>query len=149
MARVVFDECLNAVATLSSYYDAETNGLCRYYDDLRHITEPSEQSDLIRINSRFTTNQIGTMHKAIELFGVEKQSMIVMEELAELTQAVSKINRRYNQETRDNLIEEMADVYIILEQLELMRDIDEEDIDDIIDLKMKRLKERIEEVEKL
>ena len=49
--------------------------------------------------------------------GYEEQSMQLIEEMAELTQAISKY-RRYNDiEKLLNLIEELADVNIVLEQV--------------------------------
>ena len=49
--------------------------------------------------------------------GYEEQSMQLIEEMAELTQAISKY-RRYN-DTKGllNLIEELCDVNIVLEQV--------------------------------
>lgn len=48
----------------------------------------------------------------------DKQKIVAMEELAELIQAISKDLRGYP--NQDNIAEEMADVYIMLHQLEIM-----------------------------
>ena len=85
--------------------------------------------------------------------GYEKQSMQLIEEMAELTQAINKY-RRYN-DTKEllNLIEELADVNIVLEQVIylLSKKIKDEMNDDLlkyfndnIEYKINRTKKRIE-----
>lgn len=79
--------------------------------------------------------------------GVAFETVIAMEECAELIQAISKV-RRYGciGKYRDNLIEEMADVDIILTELMIMFDItDEKAFYDVIDKKIQRLRKRLEE----
>ena len=149
MARVVFDECLNAVATSSSYYDAETNGLCRYYDDLRHITEPSEQSDLILINSRFTTNQEAIMDNEIAKHGMELQTIIITTKLVDLSLSVNATMKNYNIKNLYELADKIAGAYIAIEELIKMWQVDDETIDELIDRKMREIEQKIEEVEKL
>lgn len=71
--------------------------------------------------------------------GFEKQHIIIMEELSELTQQVSK-QIRYG-ETDENLlalIEEMADVKICLEMLRYMHDIPVYDLDKAVSVKLRR-----------
>ena len=85
--------------------------------------------------------------------GYEEQSMQLIEEMAELTQAISKY-RRYNDiEKLLNLIEELADVSIVLEQVIylLSKKIKDEMNDDLlkyfndnIEYKINRTKKRIE-----
>ena len=59
-------------------------------------------------------------------YGFESQSIQCIEEMAELTQAITKLRRsrgigqtteKSEQECRDNVIEELADVYIMLVQM--------------------------------
>lgn len=59
-------------------------------------------------------------------YGFESQSIQCIEEMAELTQAITKLRRsrgigqkteKSEQECRDNVIEELADVYIMLIQM--------------------------------
>lgn len=50
-------------------------------------------------------------------YGFASQSRQTIEEMAELTVAISKIHRDWNKEHLDNLIEELADVEIMLEQM--------------------------------
>lgn len=85
--------------------------------------------------------------------GYKEQSMQLIEEMAELTQAISKY-RRYNDiEKLLNLIEELADVNIVLEQVIylLSKKIKDEMNDDLlkyfndnIEYKINRTKKRIE-----
>lgn len=52
-------------------------------------------------------------HESVERFGKETQSVVCMEECAELIQAISK-RLRGKPDPDDNLTEEMADVTICL-----------------------------------
>lgn len=83
--------------------------------------------------------------KVIHKHGTVTQSMIVMEECSELIQAISKCLRSKEMiptETREHLIEEMADVMICLEQLMLMYSITDEELISWIERKELRLKKR-------
>lgn len=71
--------------------------------------------------------------------------MIAMEECSELIQAISKCLRSEDlipTETREHLIEEMADVTICLEQLMAMYSITFQELDAWIERKELRLKKR-------
>jgi len=57
---------------------------------------------------------------AIKVWGSESQIDMLHEEIGELLQAVNKNKRKSSHETRDNLLEEIADVEIMLEQLKLI-----------------------------
>ena len=93
------------------------------------------------------------MKEAIKKNGKFRQSVIAMEECSELIKAISKMIRySYNEDLenvyrkgylRDDLIEEMADVYIILDELKIMYDILEFDIEEIIKRKIDREEGRI------
>lgn len=88
------------------------------------------------------------MKKAIKKYGVEKQLLICIEELSELIQAITKMERYPNDETRKNdLTEELTDVLICLDYLALIYEIDEAKIDEIWSKKLKRLKERMKNEE--
>lgn len=58
--------------------------------------------------------------KSIEKFGSEKQFDMLIEEMAELTQAILKSRRKG--EISENLHEEFADVKIVMEQIEMISD---------------------------
>lgn len=71
----------------------------------------------------------------------EKQIIVAIEELSELQKELCKYLRdKYNEE---NLIEEIADVEIVLEQIKLYFNLDQNDIDKIKEQKIERTKERL------
>ena len=83
--------------------------------------------------------------KIIHKHGTVTQSMIAMEECSELIQAISKCLRSKEMiptETREHLIEEMADVTICLKQLMVMYSITFQELDAWIERKELRLKKR-------
>jgi len=84
-----------------------------------------------------------TLRKVINKFGKEAQCRQVMEECAELIQAVNKNLRSAG--AKENLIEEMADVGIMLDQLRIMFEIKEVEINKIRLEKMKQIKRMVEE----
>ena len=73
----------------------------------------------------------------------EAQTWVAIEEMAELTQALVKHYRKPDDpETLEHIIEEMADVEIMLHQLKIMYNIDESKINEYKKLKYERTKER-------
>ena len=84
-----------------------------------------------------------TLRKVINKFGKEAQCRQVMEECAELIQAVNKNLRSIG--AKENLIEEMADVGIMLDQLRIMFEIKDTEINKIRCEKMKQIKRMVEE----
>lgn len=77
---------------------------------------------------------------ALETFGAEAQTLMVMEEMAELTKELCKHAR--GADNTDAIAEEMADVYIMLSQMELLHDVE----DRVIwwhNAKLARLEERL------
>ena len=78
-----------------------------------------------------------------DIFGFEKQSQQAMEELAELIQALSKYNRG-KENALENVIEEIADVEIMIEQLKYLLNIKEEQVEKIKSLKVCRTLTQIE-----
>jgi len=83
------------------------------------------------------------LRKVINKFGKEAQCRQVMEECAELIQAVNKNLRSAG--AKENLIEEMADVGIMLDQLRIMFDIKDTEINKIRLEKMKQIKRMVGE----
>lgn len=79
--------------------------------------------------------------KAIETYGENAQLDMAIEEMAELTKEICKKKRATD--NRDEIIEEMADVYVMLEQLKIMCKIWDYEIIDQIQFKTKRLSERL------
>ena len=84
-------------------------------------------------------NEVNT--KAILHYGIEKQSVVCMEEAAELCQQISKQLR--GKGDKNHLTEEMADVYICLDMLTKMYNIDPEQLEDEILYKLVRTETRI------
>ena len=82
---------------------------------------------------------------SIEHYGVDAQSTVCMEECAELIQAISKEKR--GKHDSKHLSEEIADVLICISMLQDMYDIDSSDIQLWIDLKQKRIVERMKQDE--
>ena len=92
-------------------------------------------------------------NETLERYGIEKQSLVAMEELSELQKAISKLVRNPEEKTkplefkglRHNLIEEMADVLICMDQLIEFYRIQRLDIQDIIQAKQEKQAKRLEE----
>ena len=92
--------------------------------------------------------EIPCQEKVISFYGAEKQSMVHCEECAELIQAISKMRRvrdagKDDSEAYYNLVEEMADVLVVLEQLQEMYDIPISDIQSVVFKKCRRQEARI------
>lgn len=85
-----------------------------------------------------------------ECFGYEAQSNQLIEECAELIQAVSKYRRAAAKGEDEklialsNLVEEIADVEIMIEQIKHLLQIQDEDILALKQFKINRTKERID-----
>jgi len=77
---------------------------------------------------------------AVNAYGIDSQLNVLQEECAELIVAVSHYRRFRN---IDELVEEMADVKIMLEQIELVMKLSRY-IESIKQIKLKRLRERID-----
>ena len=80
---------------------------------------------------------------AIEKYG-ERQLDQAQEELAELIVAISKHKRNANKLTIANVIEEIADVRIMLKQVMMLLNIEEFQIKNEELYKLNRLKKRLE-----
>ena len=88
--------------------------------------------------------QIEILRKNIKRHGHTTEMFIAAEEAAELIQAISKVRRYgYIGEHKDNLIEEIADVSIILQELKMMFDITDADVEKKIDFKIQRINDRL------
>ena len=91
--------------------------------------------------------------KTTDRYGIEKQSLVAMEELSELQKAISKLVRNPEEKTKplefkglkNNLIEEMADVLICMDQLIEFYHIQRLEIQELIQAKQERQAKRLEE----
>lgn len=79
--------------------------------------------------------------ECISRWGVPAQTLMIVEELAELTFTISKYYRA--QATTEDIAEEIADCRIMIDQLMYITGITEEQVDDKEKEKMERLKKRI------
>jgi len=77
----------------------------------------------------------------IEKYGKQHQTFVAIEEMAELTKELTK-NIRGN-DNREGIIEEMADVYICLNQMQLIHGIGLNEIVEMMEKKFKRTEERL------
>ena len=89
------------------------------------------------------------LEKAIRHYGNENQMMQTMEELSELSVAISKCLRYKDDiEARNNLVEEVADVLIMIDQLKIIMNIKDYEIECYRRYKLERLERRIENEKK-
>lgn len=89
----------------------------------------------------FNTNQINIMLEAINLYGDHAQIDMALEEMSELTKELLK-NRR-GKENRSDIAMEMTDVYIMLEQLKYIFNIDNIELKINAEIKLHRLNKRM------
>lgn len=87
--------------------------------------------------------RLNIINLAIKTYGVDQQLNHVNEELAELIVEVAKYKRGFN--SREKIIEEMADVLNCFEYLRTILDIKNREINNIRSYKMRRTLRRIEE----
>ena len=84
-----------------------------------------------------------TLERAIETYGKDMQLTVAVEELSELIKEICKYKR--GRDNIENIIEEMADCYIMLEQIEIIFDIDEDKLSGKVIEKLNRLEKRLNE----
>lgn len=89
------------------------------------------------------------LKKIVNHYGFSNQLQMLVEEMAELTQAICKY-KRYNDATNriaviENLIEEMADVEVVLTQVKMI--VGNDDVEKRIAEKVERQLERIKQEE--
>lgn len=113
-----------------------------------------ERNNTFRIVHAFEQEIDDKINKeTMNRYGIERQSLVAMEELSELQKAISKLVRNPEEKTkplefkglRDNLIEEMADVIICMDQLKEYYNITHAEIQIDIDSKQARQRRRLEE----
>ena len=91
-------------------------------------------------------DRIAVLESAISVFGLRSQKDLAIEEMSELTKAICKERRARTKieraEARANIIEEIADVYIMLQQLIMIYDQDGE-CQSAVDYKVDRLEQTV------
>lgn len=81
------------------------------------------------------------LEKAIEVYGADLQKQVAIEEMAELTKEICKDFR--GKKNKDNIIEEIADIEIMLTQLMIIYNINPYELDEVKINKLVRLSERL------
>lgn len=80
---------------------------------------------------------------AVQTWGANAQALMMIEEMSELTQAICKLFRADSKNyaaVNDNVLEEMADVQIMLDQMKIMFGA----VDPVMRAKLERLEGRLE-----
>jgi NTP pyrophosphatase (non-canonical NTP hydrolase) len=85
-----------------------------------------------------------TLERAIQKYGEDMQLTVAVEEFSELIQEICKSKR--GKDNVDNIIEEMADCYIMLEQIKIIFGIKNSEIYSVMEANLERLKNRLDEV---
>ena len=89
----------------------------------------------------FNESEVRTMQQALDQWGTGAQVGQTIEECAELIVALQKyINRTPKAETVDNLIDEIADVEMMLAQMRIVLGVDDDTLRKRMEQKFKRLR---------
>ena len=83
------------------------------------------------------------IHEIADYYGYETQGGMMVEECAELIQAVNKYSRDHSADNVRQISEEIADVEIMLSQIKYLLSIDKDAIEDVKRGKLNRQIERI------
>lgn len=122
----------NAGAPLCIASNFPLNTFIEYYAGKSDWIEPL--NDLIKIDNEIIKD-------SIVYYGKDAQSTVCMVECAELIQAISKEKR--GKSDKNHLAEEMADVLISISLLKEIYDVSNEQINNWIDKKQKRIRSRM------
>jgi len=96
----------------------------------------------------FTDDELKTMQTALNRWGVNAQVGQTVEECAELIVALQKyINRTPQPEFVDNILDEIADVEMMLAQMRLVLGINDDSLRERIEYKFNRLNQYLSEDE--
>lgn len=90
-----------------------------------------------------TPKQNKIIHRVISVFGEKNQQMQTLEELMELQHAIFEHVHR-GTDNRDNIVEEIADVEIMIAQLKQIHNIQPNEIEQIKERKLNRLEHTID-----
>ena len=82
-------------------------------------------------------NKLAIEKEAVEKFGTDAQLWMVIEEMSELSKEVCKYIRGY--ENQEHIAEEIADVQIMLDQLQIVCGVDSEMVEAFTNSKLERL----------
>ena len=91
----------------------------------------------------FTFGKTEMLKAVIDQYGEQAQIDVAIEEMSELIKALIKDRRYGNTKTLNSVLEELADVSIMLEQLLLIYDPEGDiGVKEWVEIKLERLKER-------
>lgn len=85
------------------------------------------------------------LKKAIETYGAEAQLNVAIEELSELIKEICKYKR--GADNKEAIIEEMADCYIMLKQMQMIFGLGSTVIVDAMRKKIDRLEKRLDKAD--
>jgi NTP pyrophosphatase (non-canonical NTP hydrolase) len=91
------------------------------------------------------SEEIEIIKSAIRKNGKAMQTVVAIEEMSELQKELTKFIR--GKGNRENLIEEVADVLVMITQIQIMYALPDDEVERIMHLKLNRLKERMEQNE--
>ena len=102
------------------------------------------ERERLRHEKRRMEDDMEILKRAIKHYGAENQMAQSIEELAELIVAINKYTRYPDEiESKHHVIEEIADVLIMIDQLKIILDIKDYEIRCYRDYKLQRLEKRI------
>lgn len=109
-----------------------------YYDAKGNLLGIVPDAVTIDANKKYITKS--DVVDVVHFYGGANQKLKACEELCELQEAILK---DVNKDIDSGVIEEIADVYIMLAQLEFIYDVAESDLVEIISYKLNRQRERM------
>lgn len=90
-----------------------------------------------------STSQLKLLVKLINKYGINAQIIQSLEEFNELQKELIYSLCRVERLNKDNLLSELADVFIMLQQLVIIFDLEPKKIQDEIDFKLNRISSKI------
>ena len=117
-------------------------------DTLNSVNGQHINNNFIRDSVRFTIQARQVSKTAIELFGVDTELLVVIEELSELTKEITKFMRKDTTGSHENLVNEIADVEIGLIHVMNIFGVESEESEEAKWSKLNRLKDRIRKASK-
>lgn len=123
---------------------AQNDALKKQNEDLQ-IELKKVMPDNLHQMIKEENEQLQVVNNAINHYGIFLQKLVAIEEMAELIKEIVKSFR--GEKNRENIVEEIADVEIMMQQLSLIHDCTFEVVE-MRRKKIERLKQRIENAEK-
>ena len=111
-----------------------------FLSKLSQVNRPLSRKDIKAIISNAISVKWGGGEKSRFSNGEDEKLVIAMEELGELTQAISKFMRYGN--NRTDVLEEMADVRVAMYTIQEIVGINDELLDNAVTVKLNRIKNR-------